>query len=177
MLATTAPLPLEDGWAYEVKWDGVRALVAVDGGRLTITSRNGNDVTASYPELQRLGLQLGSRQVLLDGEIVAFNADGKPDFGALQARMHVRHRAQRSSRSAPVQLLLFDLLHLQDRSLLDLPYDDRRALLEGLALEGAAGRSAGVCRRRAGAARRNARAGARGDRRQAPRQPVPAGTA
>ena len=77
MLATAGTLPTDDdAWAYEVKWDGVRALVAVDGGRLTVTSRNGNDVTSSYPELAALGRQLGSTSVLLDGEVVAFDAHG-----------------------------------------------------------------------------------------------------
>lgn len=137
MLATTAPLPKDDdAWAYEVKWDGVRALVAVEGGRLTVTSRNGNDVTAAYPELRRLGLQLGSRQVLLDGEVVAFNGQGRADFGLLQSRMHVGKPGAALLRSTPVQLLLFDLLHHDGTSLLAAAYDQRRAALEQLALHG-----------------------------------------
>src|SRR4051812_2470565 len=137
MLAVAGTLPRDDDkWSYEVKWDGVRALVAVDGGRLTITSRNGNDVTASYPELRALGLQLGSRQVLLDGEIVAFNAEGRSDFGLLQARMHVGKPGTALLRTTPVQLLLFDVLHLEGTSLLDKTYDERRAALEGLELQG-----------------------------------------
>lgn len=137
MLATTGTLPADDdAWAYEVKWDGVRALVAVGGGRLTVTSRNGNDVTASYPELRGLGLQLGSRQVLLDGEVVAFNAQGRTDFGLLQARMHVVRPGAALLRSTPVQLLVFDLLHSGGRSLLQRTYDERRAALEELGLQG-----------------------------------------
>jgi bifunctional non-homologous end joining protein LigD len=137
MLATTGTLPHDDdNWSYEVKWDGVRALVAVDGGRLTVTSRNGNDVTASYPELRGLGLQLGARQALLDGEIVAFNAEGRSDFGLLQARMHVGRPGAALLSSTPVQLLLFDLLHLDGTSLLDRTYDERRAALEALELQG-----------------------------------------
>jgi bifunctional non-homologous end joining protein LigD len=137
MLAVAGTLPKDDdNWSYEVKWDGVRALVAVDGGRLTITSRNGNDVTASYPELRGLGLQLGSRQVLLDGEIVAFNAEGRSDFGVLQARMHVAKPGAALLRTTPVQLLLFDVLHREGTSLLTTRYDERRDVLESLALEG-----------------------------------------
>jgi bifunctional non-homologous end joining protein LigD len=137
MLATVGSLPHEeDGWAYEVKWDGVRALVAVDGGRLTITSRNGNDVTSSYPELRGLGLQLGSRQALLDGEIVAMTGAGRSDFGTLQARMHVAKPSPALLRSTPVQLVVFDLLHLEGRSLLDRSYDDRREALAELSLQG-----------------------------------------
>jgi bifunctional non-homologous end joining protein LigD len=138
MLAVAGSLPPDDDhWSYEVKWDGVRALVAVDGGRITLTSRIGNDVTSHYPELRGLGLQLGSRQALLDGEIVAFNADGRSDFGLLQARMHVAKPGAALQRSTPVQLLLFDVLHLDGRSLLDESYDDRRAALEALDLDGA----------------------------------------
>src|ERR1700728_2347385 len=89
LLATAAPPPASaGGWSYECKWEGVRALVAVDGGRIRITSRNDLDVTVSYPELRALGLALGSRQVLLDGEIVAFDDAGRASFSLLQQRMH-----------------------------------------------------------------------------------------
>jgi len=74
MLATLGMLPSDDeSWAYEFKWDGVRALSYVDGGRIHVASRNGNDLTASFPELRAVGEQLGSRQVVLDGEIVALD--------------------------------------------------------------------------------------------------------
>jgi bifunctional non-homologous end joining protein LigD len=137
MLAVAGTLPQDDDkWAYEVKWDGVRALVAVEGGRISLTSRNGNDVTSHYPELRGLGLQLGSRPALLDGEIVAFNPDGRTDFGMLQARMHVAKPGAALQRSTPVQLLLFDVLHLEGQSLLDRTYDERREALESLDLQG-----------------------------------------
>ena len=137
MLAATGPLPTDDGrWSYEVKWDGVRALVAVDGGRITMTSRNGNDITAAYPELRGLGLALGSTTALLDGEVVAFDAAGRPDFGRLQSRMHARKPTPALQRDTPVTLLLFDVLHLDGRSLLDASYDERRAALESLPLAG-----------------------------------------
>lgn len=137
MLATAAPLPIDDAaWAYEVKWDGVRALVAVEGGRLTVTSRNGNDVTASYPELRRLGEQLGARQVLLDGEVIACNPDGRADFGVLQSRIHVGKPGRALLASTPVQLLVFDLLHCEGRSLMNRTYDERREALDQLDLQG-----------------------------------------
>ena len=137
MLAVAGPLPADDdSWSYEVKWDGVRALVAVDGGRITLTSRNGNDVTSHYPDLRGLGLQLGSRSALLDAEIVAFGPEGRSDFGLLQARMHVAKPGAALLRSTPVALMLFDVLHLEGRSLLDSSYDQRRAELEGLGLQG-----------------------------------------
>jgi bifunctional non-homologous end joining protein LigD len=140
MLATIGPMPpsdQDDKWAYEFKWDGVRALVRVEGGRLQIFSRAGNEVTATYPELGEMGKQLGSAQAWLDGEIVAF-AGGKPSFAELQKRMHVSNLAQARKLvgQVPVSLLLFDLLHFEGRSLLKLPFSDRRALLEKLALRG-----------------------------------------
>jgi bifunctional non-homologous end joining protein LigD len=138
MLATLGKLPRDDGWAFEMKWDGVRALIRVDGGRITVVSRNGRDVTVSYPEVRALGEELGSSQVLLDGEIVSFDADGRPSFGKLQQRMHVASAvsARRLAASDPAVFLAFDLLHLDGRSLLDLPYEQRRELLTGLELDG-----------------------------------------
>jgi bifunctional non-homologous end joining protein LigD len=138
MLATLGSLPGDDGWAFEMKWDGVRALVRVEGGRITVTSRNDRDITVSYPELRGLGEQLGSSQVLLDGEIVSFDADGRPNFGRLQQRMHVAsaQAARRLAASDPAVYLAFDLLHLDGRSLVELPYEQRRELLLDLELAG-----------------------------------------
>ena len=137
MLATAGALPADDdGWAYEVKWDGVRALVAVEDGRVTLTSRNGNDVSSSYPELRGLGPQLGSTAVLLDGEVVAFDGAGRADFGRLQSRMHVAGPSAGLRRSTPVHLLAFDVLHLDGTALLDRSYDERRSALERLGVEG-----------------------------------------
>ena len=137
MLATTGPLPRDDGrWSYEVKWDGVRALVAVEGGRVVLRSRNGNDITGAYPELLGLAGALDGTAALLDGEVVAFDPSGRPDFGLLQSRMHVRSPSPSLVRSTPVTLLLFDVLQVDDRSLVDLPYDERRAVLESLPLAG-----------------------------------------
>lgn len=140
MLASPGTLPPADqdgDWAYEFKWDGVRALARVEGGRLRLHSRKGNDITVTYPELRPLGEELGATQVWLDGEIVAMD-NGRPSFPALQQRMHVQHERQaRGLASAvPVTYLIFDVLHLDGRSCLDLPYRERRALLEGLELRG-----------------------------------------
>lgn len=139
MLATPGELPARDeGWAYEVKWDGVRAVVFVEDGRVRLMSRRGNDVTASYPELQALAGELPGRPAVLDGEIVALDEDGRPDFGLLQGRIHLTERAQvaRMVLRTPVTLMLFDVLHLDGGVAMPLPWSDRRALLESLALEG-----------------------------------------
>lgn len=136
MLATAGGLPRDDdGWAYEVKWDGVRALVAVEQGRLRMASRRGNDVTAAYPELAGLCRQLGATSALLDGEVVTFRG-GLPDFGLLQSRMHVAGPSAALLHAAPVTFLAFDLLHVDGQSMLDCSYDERRAALDALGLAG-----------------------------------------
>ena len=139
MLARTGPLPADDGrWAYEIKWDGVRAIAAVEGGRLRLTSRNGNDITPRYPELRELGRALGSSEALLDGEVVAFGDDGRPSFQRLQSRMHVAsdNAVRRLARSDPVVYIVFDVMHLDGRSLLAEPYEERRERLLALGLNG-----------------------------------------
>lgn len=135
MLATAGPLPPDDdGWAYEVKWDGVRVLVAVEEGAVRLTSRAGNDVTGGYPELQALAGAVEG-PVLLDGEVVAFDEQGRSDFGLLQGRMHVRAPRADLQRAVPVQVVLFDLLAAPD-PVLEEPYSARRARLEELGLQG-----------------------------------------
>jgi bifunctional non-homologous end joining protein LigD len=121
-----------------MKWDGARAVGYVDGGRLRLMSRNDRDVTVSYPELMPLGESLGALPAVLDGEIVAFGENGLPSFGRLQKRMHVtgRSQVQQLSRSDPVVFVIFDLLYLDGRLTLQLPYRDRRTLLEKLDLNG-----------------------------------------
>jgi bifunctional non-homologous end joining protein LigD len=135
MLAVPGPLPPDGGWAFEVKWDGVRAIALIARGAVRLEGRGGRDCTASYPELRRLADALGDHQVVLDGEVVALGPDGNPSFEALQARMHVedRAKARRLAKSTPVTYLVFDLLHLDGRSTEHLAYRERRRLLEGLA--------------------------------------------
>jgi bifunctional non-homologous end joining protein LigD len=140
MLARLGDLPRDDDhWAYEIKWDGVRALAFVSGGRVRFTNRTGRDITARYPELRPLGEALGTREVLFDGEVVAFE-DGRPSFQRLQARMHLSSEAQvrRMAERQPVVYVIFDLLHLDGRSLLSEPYEARREALLGLELTGTA---------------------------------------
>jgi bifunctional non-homologous end joining protein LigD len=117
-------------WAFEMKWDGIRAIAEVNGGELRLFTRNGNDVTATYPELAELVDAVGA-PATLDGEIVALDARGRPDFGRLQNRMNLTKRAdiERAMRDYPVHVLLFDLLEYDGTSLLRTPYDARRARL------------------------------------------------
>jgi len=136
MLASKGTVvPSGPEWVHEVKWDGVRVLAEVREGRLRIWSRNENEITVAYPELR--GLAYLGRDVLLDGELVAF-ADGVPRFSAIADRMHVRNvrRAEELSRVNPVTLLVFDLLPFDGEDVMDRPLSERRALLESLGVQG-----------------------------------------
>jgi bifunctional non-homologous end joining protein LigD len=142
MLAVTGPVPRDlENWALEMKWDGVRALAYIERGQVRLMSRTERDITVTYPELSRLGAAptpTPHKQLLLDGEIVVFGADGWPEFEALQPRMHVGSAAQANllAGQTPVIYLIFDLLQLDGRPLMDLEYHERRALLDELALSG-----------------------------------------
>jgi len=139
MLAGPASLPADDsGWAYEFKWDGVRAITSVEAGTVAARSRGAKDLTAMFPELQDLAGALGGRSAIVDGELVAFDAAGRPSFGRLQRRLNLTSGPEIASRAGqvPATYLIFDLLALDGESLLDLGYDERRDRLEGLALNG-----------------------------------------
>jgi bifunctional non-homologous end joining protein LigD len=137
MLARLADLPgHDDRWAYEIKWDGVRAIGYAEGGRLRLESRNGRDITPRYPEVRSLGRALARHEAILDGEVVAFDDRGRPSFQKLQGRMHLtsEHAVRRLAASDPVAYLIFDLLWLDGHSLMDLPYLERRERLLELGL-------------------------------------------
>jgi bifunctional non-homologous end joining protein LigD len=139
MLAVTGPVPRDqENWALEMKWDGVRALAYIERGQVRLMSRTERDITVAYPEVAGLGPATPHKQLLLDGEIVVFGDEGWPEFEALQPRMHVTSAAQAAllAGRTPVTYLIFDLLQLDGRPLFDLPYADRRALLDELALTG-----------------------------------------
>jgi bifunctional non-homologous end joining protein LigD len=139
MLASTGTaLPEKpEEWAYEFKWDGVRAICYVDGGRVTAQSRNLLDITASYPELVEMGKAIGSTRLVLDGELVVFDENGRSDFGLLQQRMKLTGEAvKRAAKTYPVVYLVFDVLYAEGRDVTRLPYTERRAILERLDLNG-----------------------------------------
>ena len=137
MLAMTAPLPMGPEWAYEFKWDGMRALLDARPDAVRMTSRAGNDIALAYPEITALFGVEGTPDVLLDGEIVAFDATGRASFPLLQTRMHVRagKQARLLSTSTPVSFLIFDVLRLHGVELLDRTYSERRATLERVAAD------------------------------------------
>ncbi|HUE28008.1 MAG TPA: DNA polymerase ligase N-terminal domain-containing protein, partial [Solirubrobacteraceae bacterium] len=143
MLARSGALPPDQSrWAFEIKWDGVRSIAYIQPGRLRLESRNLNEITTGYPEIRGILDQTGMRELVLDGEIVAFDEQGKPSFERLQRRMHVRSQSgvRRLTASVPVVYAIFDVLYLDGRSLMELPYTERRARLEQLELGGSAWR-------------------------------------
>lgn len=139
MLATLGQLPKDEtGWAFEVKWDGVRGVTYLADGTFHMESRNLKDITPRYPELWPLAERLAGRDVILDGEVVAFDASGRPDFGTLQNRMHLANarEVQRRMVEIPVLYLVFDLLWLDGASLMGASYEERRAALDALDIDG-----------------------------------------
>lgn len=126
MLATaTEALPRGDEWAYEMKWDGYRAIVEIHDGWLRIASRRGLDLTDAYSELAPLADAVPVDDLVLDGELVVFDDDGRPSFAALQ--QHKR----------AATFMIFDVLRIDGRDVTALPWHERRTLLERLALSGA----------------------------------------
>lgn len=137
LLAERLPARQAD-YAFEFKWDGVRALLFFDGQRLRIESRNLLDVTAHYPEFQALAPQFRGRRLILDGELVALNERGQPDFPLLTRRMHVQAPSPALLARVPVTYMVFDILYLDGKLLFELPYLERRALLARVPLSGPA---------------------------------------
>jgi bifunctional non-homologous end joining protein LigD len=140
MLAKNGRIPESDSgeWAYEIKWDGIRAFAYADHGRWSMLSRRLEDVTARYPELASIAEALADRAAVLDGEVVALDEDGRPRFQLIQSRMGLTSPAmiQARVRQQPVDYVIFDLLHLDGHCVRDLPYVQRRELLDELGLEG-----------------------------------------
>ncbi len=147
MLLTTGAVPDGEAWSLELKWDGCRAQLRYDGRAVTLRTRNGRECSDDFPEVLGVADALGTRRVILDAELVCLREDGRPDFARLRRRL-----AGRSASPPPALLQVFDLLHLDGRSTRALPYRERRALLEELALDGPAWRTpASIVLERSGA--------------------------
>jgi ATP-dependent DNA ligase len=121
-------LPAGDGWAFEPKWDGFRAIAFVDDGDVYLQSRNGRPLTRYFPELA-----FPAARYVLDGEIVLFDEQGRQDFDALGQRIHpAESRIRMLAEQTPTRFIAFDLLAEGDESLLELPQHERRTRLEKL---------------------------------------------
>jgi bifunctional non-homologous end joining protein LigD len=138
-------LPSGEGWALEFGWGGLRVAGHVSGGILRLATLDESDIGRLFPEVRPLGPALGSRAVVLDGELIALDRDGRPDPARLARRTEAgagkgsraESAIRRLRRDEPVILVLYDLLHLDGHPTVDLPYSRRRALLAELALDGA----------------------------------------
>ncbi|WP_020107120.1 ATP-dependent DNA ligase [Nocardia sp. 348MFTsu5.1] len=127
MLATDETIEhlTDDKWAFEGKWDGYRILLRYIDGKLQLTSRSGIDMTKDFPQIHRVTDDLGLLDVVLDGEVVVFDEQGRTNFTQLAGRSNAD--------DLDVKLLLFDILYLNGSSLLKLKWEDRRGLLEEIA--------------------------------------------
>jgi len=136
-LGSAIPKP-DAPWGFEFKWDGIRALAYVEGGRVRLISRTGEEITPRYPEIHAMGRALGSKEVVVDGEVVALDEKGRPSFEEIQQRMGLTSETdiRRKMKLVPVTYMVFDLLWLDGHSLMAQPYTDRRRALEQLRLAG-----------------------------------------
>lgn len=140
MLTRLSGMPADDdNYGFEIKWDGVRAIIFYSCGKLRIQSRSLADITHRYPELHALADFLDARSVILDGEIIALNAQGRPSFELMQQRLGVASvaLARKRMEQIPTTFMAFDVLYLDGRSLMNLPYVERRELLDSLSLSAA----------------------------------------
>ncbi len=138
MLAKTGEPFDSDDYVFEVKWDGLRALVFKQGPQVELQNRNLREVTNGFPELQALNNGILARTAILDGEVVVLDEQGKPDFGRLQTRFGVddAKRADLLRRTIPVTYVAFDLLHLNGKDLMSLPLLERKKRLKSVLKEG-----------------------------------------
>ncbi len=135
MLATRRDAPFDDpGWVWELKYDGYRLLAEVDDREPALVSRNGNDLTVTFPEIARAVRGLPFDHLVLDGEVVVHDERGFPSFGRLQRRGRLASRADiaRAALELPASYYAFDLLGLEGLDLRPLPLLDRKELLEEL---------------------------------------------
>jgi bifunctional non-homologous end joining protein LigD len=141
MLALYGKLPDEQKlYGFEYKWDGVRAIYFWDGNKAFLQSRNLLDITAVYPEIKSLGLAFGSKAVVLDGEIIALDERGRPSFNRLEHRFGIADPAEAMERAKliPVVYMVFDVLYFEQHLLFEVPYVQRRKLLDSFGLAGQA---------------------------------------
>jgi bifunctional non-homologous end joining protein LigD len=140
MLATLVDEPFDnDDWLFEIKWDGYRAIAFIEGDSLRLVSRNQNDLTKAYPELQEIPQHVRARTAILDGEIVALDEQGRPSFGLMQRRTGVGEggrRIRRTREDIPVMYYVFDLLYLDGYNLMRVDLEKRKELLASILAPG-----------------------------------------
>ncbi len=119
-------------WIHQIKWDGIRALISIDNNELSIKTRNDNDITNRFPELYSIKKQLKVKNIILDGEIVVFNAEGKPSFNNIlkrnSAKKDVSIKALKEK--YPAKYIIFDILSFDRKKVLDLKLYQRQIILK-----------------------------------------------
>ncbi|MEA2518453.1 MAG: bifunctional non-ous end joining protein LigD, partial [Chloroflexota bacterium] len=144
MAATLATKPFSDpDWLYEIKWDGYRIEAVVRDGKVKLWTRNLKDAETYFPNLLSPPSWIDAREAIVDGEVVALDDDGRPDFSLLQERISQERgpskgapkRAPSGGASGALVYQVFDLLHLDGRSLLGVPLEDRKRLLRSVLRE------------------------------------------
>lgn len=130
MAFASSSLPTGPEWIYEVKWDGVRALAFIADGKVKLTGRSGRAMEAQYPELAAIAGQINAKEAVLDGEIVAFDANGVPSFAEIQPRISATGKSVSAvMRSNPVTYFAFDVLYLDGYDLRQVALLERKRLL------------------------------------------------
>src|SRR5688500_18512397 len=131
MLATLVDEPFSNqDWIFETKWDGFRSVCFVSKGKARFVSRNQIEMTSQYPELANIPKQVAAKEAILDGEIVAFDEHGRPQFQLLQNKLRIRSGSYAKARTAQLVYLAFDLLYLEGFDLMGCPVVERKAKLE-----------------------------------------------
>ncbi len=139
MLATLSEKPFDDpNWLFEIKWDGYRAIAFIDGGDVRLVSRNQNDLTARFPELQSLAESVTAKSAILDGEIVVLDDHGRPSFSLMQQRTGIRAHGRQTAPKSHLSILyyVFDLLYLDGYDLRRVALEERKRLLRQIVRDG-----------------------------------------
>jgi bifunctional non-homologous end joining protein LigD len=143
MIATPGEMPVDSpsDWSYETRWNGIRAIVTDDTGRVVITGADAADISIHFPAIRRIGRALGHREVILDGMIVPVDPTTGTvlhDRAGLTRRLNITSDsgARNAAKTAPVVFMAFDILWIEGRPITDLPWELRRRQLDDLRLDG-----------------------------------------
>jgi bifunctional non-homologous end joining protein LigD len=139
MKATAVAKPFDNpDWLFEVKWDGYRVVSFIRDGKVRLVSRNQNDLTGQYPELQEMPTFLRAHEAVIDGEVVALDEEGRPSFSLMQQRTGLRGGGKRGPRSPelPVVYYVFDLIYVDGYDLRRVSLEERKQVLETIVVPG-----------------------------------------
>jgi bifunctional non-homologous end joining protein LigD len=135
MLATLVDEPFsDDDWLFEIKWDGYRAVAFIENGKIRLVSRNQNEFTPEFPELQALAKEVNAKEAVLDGEIVALDEHGRPSFSLMQQRsgLTIGPKRRAKDRSVPIAFYAFDLIYADGYDLSRVDLEKRKEALASL---------------------------------------------